>query len=169
MAKTYTYKQLERLLEETFIDIAQIDYFGTKVSGFEFQNLTLLDEMFDSADLVNEPNWDWNQGNWIIKDVHRVWIDVNPGTLHLVFYSPVLSILWDEDLSRKKQLLLMKEFEKYLKVLLTEDVWMPNNEQFCFTELGKRVNDVLKTAKDWNFSPDIGLEKSDDGSYSWSS
>jgi hypothetical protein len=91
-----------------------------------------------SSDRVEEDGW--NTGTWAYDGIHRVWI----GDLHLVVDCIELEDWWDAKTTDAQKRKLYKSLLGSLRVAL-----------------GTKIDDV-------KFSPDIGVEKHDDGSYYWS-
>lgn len=58
-----------------------------------------------------------------------------------------------------------KNIADMLYVMLIEDVWIVDGEQFCFTEYGKQINSNISVTF---FSPDVGIHKEEYG-WEWSS
>ena len=59
-------------------------------------------------------------------------------------------------------------FYFHTEFMLTEDCWSPGNEQFCFSEFGEKVGKILQDDYYLTWSPDISVEKYDDGTYGFS-
>jgi hypothetical protein len=60
------------------------------------------------------------------------------------------------------------DLHQFIAVMILEDVWIPGDEQFCFTEYGKKISELFSYDTPYEFiSPDLGLRLDDDSGSSW--
>ena len=62
-----------------------------------------------------------------------------------------------------------EDFYEQVKMLLNEDFYFVNNEQFCFTEIGKQIPNLFDKPYRFSCSPDLGMIKDDNGDWHWDS
>lgn len=72
----------------------------------------------------------------------------------------------EEHYEKERAQQIFYEMVSFLLTALQEDVWMPGNEQFCFSDFGKRLNDYFDFNSPFSIplmSPDVGIH--DEGDY----
>lgn len=113
--------------------------------------------------LINEyctPS-DINDGYYDGPLVRAIYENV---TIVALLENNVYDTFINECLSNKmKTPLAHTSLHEYFAVMLLEDVWVPQDEQFCFTEYGKKLGKVFSYEIPYKFiSPDLGLRLDDD-------
>jgi hypothetical protein len=139
----------------------------------------------DVTPLIIQAPW----GNWYhphIEQISRPWdhttsgCGVITGPLVRIYYNDNMRVIAAVD---NKHYEMMLEYDKggemkpqlnhkackniadTLYVMLVEDIWIVNDEQFCFSEFGKQIPSNIEVSF---FSLDVGIHKEDYG-WDWSS
>lgn len=117
------------------------------------------------------------------NNVHRIWLRTDKGDIQVVVKSQMLDEYWkNKKYDEEKEIYIedeqaLQDALEYLffvvPLYLTEDFWAPNGEQFCFTELGQKISEMIigeemKGLNRIDFSPDCAVSDDGDNEYSWS-
>lgn len=123
-----------------------------------------IDELLSEVSTPSEVN-----EGFVDAPVLRVWL----GDIHCVIlidqesYDEYINLEADEDPEIVDSICVMTQ------VALQEDVYFVAGEQFAFAKSSRAIykacSDILRNTPDASISPDIGMEKHTDGSWSWSS
>jgi hypothetical protein len=100
-----------------------------------------------------------NPGRWSYDYLYRVYLETaQKESAYIVVHWP--DVEW-EDFRRQ-------DLADIIPVILFDDVWMPGGEQFCFTDLGRKLSKKFNGSAITFMSPDVGIEADEIG-YNWSS
>jgi hypothetical protein len=140
--------------------------------------------------MLNNPH---TEGLWINPDIEKITSNLKPHDCNVGFLDGPFVRIWigkgkyhavvmltpeaydaylESCFNKVKNRKLIKNIISMTIVLLTEDVWMPGGEQFCFTEYGRLISeDILDMGNvECMLSPDVGVEVADKiENWSWSS
>ena len=158
----------------------------TKDIKFAVDNILMLDNPHTEGMWVNPDikevtshldSCDLNVG-FLDGPFVRIWFDWgNKCRYHAVVmlnqetYNTYLESCFDEKCNKSRK--ISDDIISETIILLTEDIWMPGGEQFCFTEHGRLISkDILAMGKNVKCmtSPDIGVQTANKvKDWSWSS
>ena len=117
-------------------------------------------------DIIKNENFDdeCNSDVWMGPIVRIYFTDENNKDIYGVFAmdKEFYDSLYEPMVDDEKPKSITEQWNKlyeYAYVMLVEDVWAPDGNQFCFTEFGKSIPSKLKVTF---ASPDVGIHLNDD-------